>query len=151
MTGNPVLAYGAWLAETPAAWPGEAWEAARRAFVDTIAVTIPGAVEPVTRRVFATVRAWGEGPAAAIGQGARLATPWAALRASLERSLAGRLQEAVLFDEYRGPGLEKGTKSLAMGLILQEVSRTLTDSEADEAVSDALAALGRDCQARIRS
>jgi phenylalanyl-tRNA synthetase beta chain len=57
----------------------------------------------------------------------------------------------VVFDEYRGPGLESGTKSLAMGLILQEVSRTLTDSEADEAVAVALAALGRDCQARIRS
>jgi len=79
------------------------------------------------------------------------ATPWSDLQACLERALAGRLQDVVLFDEYRGPGLETGTKSLAMGLILQEVSRTLTDSEADEAVSGALAALGRDCQARIRS
>jgi phenylalanyl-tRNA synthetase beta chain len=79
------------------------------------------------------------------------ATPWSALEASLARSLAGRLQEVVLFDEYRGPGLETGTKSLAMGLILQEVSRTLTDSEADQAVADALAALARDCKARIRS
>jgi phenylalanyl-tRNA synthetase beta chain len=79
------------------------------------------------------------------------ATPWSALEASLAKSLAGRLQEVVLFDEYRGPGLETGTKSLAMGLILQEVSRTLTDSEADQAVADALAALARDCKARIRS
>jgi phenylalanyl-tRNA synthetase beta chain len=79
------------------------------------------------------------------------ATPWAELQASLERTLGARLQEVRLFDEYRGPGLETGTKSLAMGLILQEVSRTLTDSEADEAVSGALAALARDCNARIRS
>jgi phenylalanyl-tRNA synthetase beta chain len=79
------------------------------------------------------------------------ATPWSDLQACLERALAGRLQEVVLFDEYRGPGLETGTKSLAMGLILQEVSRTLTDSEADQAVADALAALARDCKARIRS
>ena len=63
----------------------------------------------------------------------------------------GRLQEVVLFDEYRGPGLETGTKSLAMGLILQEVSRTLTDSEADSVVAEALEALGRECGARIRS
>ena len=76
---------------------------------------------------------------------------WSALRASLRTALAGRLQDVVLFDEYRGPGLETGTKSLAMGLILQEVSRTLTDSEADQAVADALAALARDCKARIRS
>jgi phenylalanyl-tRNA synthetase beta chain len=79
------------------------------------------------------------------------ATPWSDLRACLERTLAGRLQDVIVFDQYRGPGLETGTKSLAMGLILQEVSRTLTDSEADDAVSVALAALGRDCQARIRS
>jgi phenylalanyl-tRNA synthetase beta chain len=78
-------------------------------------------------------------------------TPWSALEACLRRTLAGRLQEVLLFDEYRGPGLETGTKSLAMGLILQEVSRTLTDSEADQAVADALAALARDCMARIRS
>jgi len=79
------------------------------------------------------------------------ATPWGDLRACLERALAGRLQEVLLFDEYRGPGLEMGTKSLAMGLILQEVSRTLTDSEADSAVAEALEALGRECGARIRS
>ena len=79
------------------------------------------------------------------------ATPWSALRASLEASLGARLQEVVLFDEYRGPGLETGTKSLAMGLILQEVSRTLTDSEADSIVAEALAALGREVGARIRS
>ena len=78
-------------------------------------------------------------------------TPWSALEASLSQALAGRLQQVVLFDEYRGAGLETGTKSLAMGLILQEVSRTLTDSEADQAVADALAALARDCKARIRS
>ena len=77
-------------------------------------------------------------------------TPWAALRKSLSDSLGGRLQDVVLFDQYRGPGLENGTKSLAMGLILQEVSRTLTDLDADKAVSDALAGLARDCKASIR-
>jgi phenylalanyl-tRNA synthetase beta chain len=79
------------------------------------------------------------------------ATAWSALRASLAGALGGRLQEVILFDEFRGPGIEMGTKRLAMGLILQEVSRTLTDSEADSVVAEALAALGRDCGARIRS
>ncbi len=78
------------------------------------------------------------------------ATPWYALRASLFASLQGRLQEVVLFDQYRGPGLETGTKSLAMGLILQEISRTLTDMDADQAIGDALAGLARDCNATIR-
>jgi phenylalanyl-tRNA synthetase beta chain len=79
------------------------------------------------------------------------ATPWSALKSSLEGVLGGRLHEVIVFDEYRGPGLETGTKSLAMGLILQEVSRTLTDSEADSMVAEALAALGREVGARIRS
>jgi phenylalanyl-tRNA synthetase beta chain len=38
-----------------------------------------------------------------------------------------------------------------MGLILQDVSRTLTDRDADQAVATALEALARDCGARLRS
>lgn len=76
--------------------------------------------------------------------------PWAALEASLRAALGTRLGGLVLFDQYLGAGLETGTKSLAMGLILQDVSRTLTDHDADSAVASAVAALARDCGARIR-
>lgn len=76
--------------------------------------------------------------------------PWAALEASLRAALGIRLGSLVLFDQYLGAGLETGTKSLAMGLILQDVSRTLTDHDADSAVASAVAALARDCGARIR-
>ena len=76
--------------------------------------------------------------------------PWAALEQSLVRALGDRLRAVVLFDQYRGPGLETGTKSLAMGLILQDVYRTLTDQDADVAVSEALAALAKECSAKIR-
>src|SRR4051794_23227322 len=79
MESNPVLAYGNWLATTPADWPETAWQAARRAFVDTIAVAVPGATEPVTRKVFETVRPWGEGSSTVILQSACLPAPWAAL------------------------------------------------------------------------
>ena len=78
-------------------------------------------------------------------------TPWAALRASLETALGPLLREVVLFDRYVGPGLDSGSKSLAMGLILQDVSRTLTDRDADQAVATALEALAKDCGARLRS
>ncbi|WP_374473233.1 phenylalanine--tRNA ligase subunit beta [Arenimonas sp.] len=78
-------------------------------------------------------------------------TPWAGLEASLQAALGGLLREVVLFDRYVGPGLESGSKSLAMGLILQDVSRTLTDRDADQAVATALEALARDCGARLRS
>jgi phenylalanyl-tRNA synthetase beta chain len=76
--------------------------------------------------------------------------PWAALEASLRGALGERLHGWVLFDRYQGAGLETGSKSLAIGLILQDVSRTLTDSDADQAVAAAVAALERDCGARLR-
>lgn len=78
------------------------------------------------------------------------AVPWTALHESVDTALGALLQEVRLFDVYRGKGLEVGTKSVAMGLILQDVSRTLTDREADAAVAAAVAALGRDCQAVLR-
>ena len=78
-------------------------------------------------------------------------TPWAALETSLQAALGGLLREVRLFDRYVGPGLDSGSKSLAMGLILQDVSRTLTDRDADQAVATALEALARDCGARLRS
>ena len=49
-----------------------------------------------------------------------------------------------------GPGVEAGFKSLAMGLILQDNSRTLTDRDVDTVVADAVAALAREHDARIR-
>lgn len=78
-------------------------------------------------------------------------TPWAALETSLQAALGPLLREVRLFDRYVGPGLDEGSKSLAMGLILQDVSRTLTDRDADQAVATALEALARDCGARLRS
>src|ERR1044072_1407151 len=97
---NPVLAYGSWLAETPADWPEAAWEAARRAFIDTIAVAVPGAAEPVTRKVFDTVKGWGQGPSTAILQGARLPAPWAAL---VNGTAAHALDFADTFDPAKAP------------------------------------------------
>src|ERR1044072_6769793 len=93
---NPVLAYGSWLAETPADWPEAAWEAARRAFIDTMAVAVPGAAEPVTRKGFDTVKGWGQGPSTAILQGPRLPAPWAAL-------VNGTAAHALDFDDNFDP------------------------------------------------
>jgi 2-methylcitrate dehydratase PrpD len=94
--GNPLLAYGGWLARTPDAWPVEAFKAAQYAFVDTLGVSIPGAGEAVTRKVFATVRAWGAGCCTAIGAEGRLAAPWAAL-------VNGTAAHALDFDDNFDP------------------------------------------------
>lgn len=39
------------------------------------------------------------------------------------------LQDVQIFDVYRGEGIEPGKKSMAIGLILQDTSRTLVDAE----------------------
>jgi phenylalanyl-tRNA synthetase beta chain len=75
---------------------------------------------------------------------------WAQLRSSVEAAVGERLHALRLFDRYVGPGLDPGFKSVAMGLILQDVSRTLTDQDADQAMAAAVAALARDCGARLR-
>jgi phenylalanyl-tRNA synthetase beta chain len=77
-------------------------------------------------------------------------TPWSRLETSLRAALGGLLREILPFDRYVGPGLEAGFKSLAMGLILQDASRTLTDLDADNAVAAAIAALERECGAKLR-
>ncbi len=60
------------------------------------------------------------------------------------------LREIWLFDVYRGPGIPKGRKSLALGLILQDFSRNLTDSMVEEAVSGILAGLAEQFDATLR-
>jgi len=93
---NPLLAYGGWLADAPGDWPEAALRAARNAFVDTLGVAIPGAAEPVTQKILATVRPWGEGPCSVIGSEMRLAAPWAAL-------VGGTAAHALDFDDNFDP------------------------------------------------
>lgn len=67
------------------------------------------------------------------------------------RAAAGvALRETTVFDIYRGTGIETGRKSVAIGLNLQDVSRTLTDDETDAIVARVVADLERECSATIR-
>ncbi len=75
---------------------------------------------------------------------------WSALAASVRAAAGPVLRDLLLFDRYQGPGVESGCKSLAMGLILQDNTRTLTDQDADAVVERVVAGLGRDHGARIR-
>jgi phenylalanyl-tRNA synthetase beta chain len=61
-----------------------------------------------------------------------------------------RLHELRVFDLYQGQGVESGRKSMALGLILQDLSRTLTDTEADDVVARVCAELRASLDARIR-
>jgi phenylalanyl-tRNA synthetase beta chain len=61
------------------------------------------------------------------------------------------LQNVVIFDVYRGEGINSRQKSVALGLILQDTSRTLTDADADRTVSSVTEHLGRVLGATIRT
>jgi phenylalanyl-tRNA synthetase beta chain len=60
------------------------------------------------------------------------------------------LRDLVVFDIYRGSGIERGRKSVAIGLNLQDVSRTLTDVEIDSLVVQVRDDLERGLGAAIR-
>ena len=55
-----------------------------------------------------------------------------------------------IFDIYTGDTIEAGRKSVAIGLILQETSRTLTDEDADTAMAAAIAELKKKFAADLR-
>jgi phenylalanyl-tRNA synthetase beta chain len=78
------------------------------------------------------------------------AVTWAALSASVRAAAGPALRELRLFDRYAGKGVETGSKSLAMALILQEESRTLTDRDVDAVVAEVVATLQREHGAVIR-
>lgn len=79
------------------------------------------------------------------------AVPWAAVADTVRTAAGPALKDLRLFDRYRGQGVENGFKSLAMGLILQDESRTLTDRDVDAVVADVTAALQQNHAARMRS
>lgn len=74
----------------------------------------------------------------------------AQLLASVRAAAGPQLTDLRIFDIYRGQGIDSGRKSVALGLILQDYSRTLTDSEADELMSRITGQLGRELGATIR-
>ncbi len=66
------------------------------------------------------------------------------------QSAGNYLSNLELFDVYQGEGIEKGRKSLAMGLTFQDTSRTLTDQEVEALISTILGRLTEELQATLR-
>ena len=73
-----------------------------------------------------------------------------ALIAAVESAAPALVRNVRIFDVYKGPGIEAGLKSVALGLILQETSRTLTDEDADTVMSAILSKLQQDFGAELR-
>ena len=60
------------------------------------------------------------------------------------------LRDLRVFDVYRGRGIEEGRKSVALGLIFQDFSRTLTDDDVASLVAAVVADLRASLNASIR-
>jgi phenylalanyl-tRNA synthetase beta chain len=60
------------------------------------------------------------------------------------------LQSLRVFDVYRGPGVETGRKSVALGLIFQDISRTLTDDDVERLIASIVVDLRVSLNAKIR-
>lgn len=75
---------------------------------------------------------------------------WAQIARTIRSGLPTMVNEPVLFDCFRGPGLSPDRKSLAIGLILQDSSRTLTDQDADRSVAATVKLLESEFGARLR-
>ena len=68
----------------------------------------------------------------------------------VRRAAGDELNDVTIFDIYRGKGIDSGRKSVALGLILQDRSRTLTDAEADRIVASTTRQLEHELKATIR-
>jgi len=60
------------------------------------------------------------------------------------------LRDLRVFDVYRGPGVEAGRKSVALGLIFQDISRTLTEDDVAGIMAAVVADLRVSLNAKIR-
>jgi len=60
------------------------------------------------------------------------------------------LRDLRVFDVYRGPGVEAGRKSVALGLIFQDISRTLTEDDVAALMAAVVADLRVSLNAKIR-
>ena len=78
------------------------------------------------------------------------AVSWGAISQTVRATAGPLFRDLQLFDRYVGAGVESGQKSLAMGLILQDNSRTLTDADVAQVVAQVVAAIGDAHGAKVR-
>ena len=68
-------------------------------------------------------------------------TPAQAVMDCVQKAAGGMLVNLELFDEYRGKGIDSGRKSLALGLTLQDSSRTLNEDDVEQLMAQVMSAL----------
>ncbi len=78
------------------------------------------------------------------------AVPADSVTACIRAAAGGLLQSLLIFDVYQGPGVESGRRSIALGLILQDSSRTLKDDDVDAVINRVTARLNQELNATLR-
>ena len=78
------------------------------------------------------------------------AVPVVKIESAVKKIVGPVLRELTTFDVYTGEGIDTGRKSVALGLILQETSRTLTDAEVDGVIDTVTECLADKFKAKIR-
>jgi phenylalanyl-tRNA synthetase beta chain len=79
-----------------------------------------------------------------------VAIPAQAVLDCVAKSAGELLVDLQLFDEYRGEGIDSGRKSLALGLTLQDSSRTLKEEVVDSVVGRVIHSLESGLGAELR-
>ena len=77
-------------------------------------------------------------------------TPSASVLDTARASAGAALADARIFDVYEGDGVAENAKSLAIGLTFRDQSRTLTDEEINESLSQVIESLGEKLGATLR-
>jgi phenylalanyl-tRNA synthetase beta chain len=80
-----------------------------------------------------------------------IATPAAEVLAAVEKGAGELLEEIILTDDYRGPNVQEGSKSLTFALRFRAMDRTLTQAEATEARDAGVEMARKKFKAEIRS
>jgi phenylalanyl-tRNA synthetase beta chain len=72
------------------------------------------------------------------------------LRSKVAASAGPYLEKVVVFDVYQGQNLKEGYKSLAIGLIFNNVSSTLKDEDVDPVIRNVVSTLEEHLGAQLR-
>ena len=75
---------------------------------------------------------------------------WQQIQTIVAETCGNLLTRQVVFDEYKGPGVAEGKKSLAFGLTFSVPDRTLTDSEIDATMAKVVNALRQSVGGELR-
>ncbi len=127
---------GAWVAETPPTWPDDALHQAKRSFIDTIGVMIPGAREPATRIMVETAASWGVGKSVVFGSNQKQAPPFAAL-------VGGTAAHALDFDDNFDPAKAHASAVLVPAILAAGDDLDVTGLQAFDAYIVGLQVMGR--------